>query len=107
MVYAFFIRVVVKILVHIFFVNSQGYGNTTLLDHNHFFEFITIANDYIIRQENPWLNIAEEFACKFTTSLELSVIEKVEEICNEIAKKTIYETMSESRFHLHKEFAFL
>jgi hypothetical protein len=77
------------------------------LDHDHLIKLLTISHNYVARQVQSWSDIAKEVTCKFTTPLEFSIVEKIEEVSDKIPEESIDEAMAETRFHLNEKFTFL
>lgn len=64
-------------------------------------------NNFVLRKVEPGVDIAQEVAGKLTSTFEISVIEEIEEILDEVAEQCINKSMSDSRFDLCEAFVVL
>ena len=74
-------------------VGSFAKGNVkrydTVLNHNHFGKTVPIMNDLVLWKVEPGVDVAQKIAGELTSTFEISVIEQIEEILDEVAEQCI------------------
>jgi hypothetical protein len=82
----------------------QRDAHHSVLYHDQFREAVSTIYDWVSREIQSRVDVAQKITLELTAALEILIVEQIKEVGHKVAEQSAVQTVSHSRFELHVEF---